>query len=98
MGDPQPSPDRILQLATGAWGTGILASGVIHSIFTQLAVGATRKELVAQRAGLSARGTQVLLDGLVGLGLVDVSTGTTATHPKRRSSSSRESRPTRAAV
>jgi hypothetical protein len=27
MGDPRPSPDRILQLATGACGTGILASG-----------------------------------------------------------------------
>lgn len=66
MGDPQPSPDKIMQLATGAWGTGILASGVIHSIFTHLGAGATTKEVVAQRAGLSERGTQVLLDGLRG--------------------------------
>src|SRR5829696_6881113 len=82
MGDPQPSPDRILQLATGAWGPGILASGVIHSIFTHLAVGATRMEVVAQRAGLSARGTQVLLDGLVGLGLVDVVDGNYRNSPE----------------
>jgi hypothetical protein len=82
MGDPQPSPDRILQLATGAWGTGILSSGVIHSIFTHLAVGAARTEIVAQRAGLSERGTQVLLDGLVGLGLVDVIDGNYRNSPE----------------
>jgi SAM-dependent methyltransferase len=71
-----------MQLATGAWGTGILASGVIHSIFTHLAAGATTKEEVAQRAGLSERGTQVLLDGLTGLGLVDLIDGNYRNSPE----------------
>jgi hypothetical protein len=39
-------------------------------------------EVVAQRAGLSARGTQVLLDGLVGLGLVDVIDGNYRNSPE----------------
>jgi hypothetical protein len=44
--------------------------------------GATRKEVVAQRAGLSERGTQVLLDGLVGLALVDVIDGNYRNSPE----------------
>ena len=75
MDDSQPSPERIMQLATGAWGAGILATGVIQSIFTHLDAGATTTQRVAQSAGLSERGTQALLDGLVGLGLVELIDG-----------------------
>ena len=82
MSDPELSPDGILQLATGAWGAGILATGVIHSIFTYLEAGATTTQDVATQAALSDRGAQVLLDGLVGLGLVDLSDGTYRNSPE----------------
>jgi SAM-dependent methyltransferase len=82
MGDPQLSPDGIMQIATGAWGAGILATGVIHSVFTHLEAGATTRQAVEQRAGLSERGTQALLDGLVGLGFVELVDGSYRNSPE----------------
>src|SRR6266571_4386084 len=82
MGDPQLSPEGIMQLATGAWGAGILATGVIHSVFTHLDAGATTKHALAKRAGLSERGTQALLDGLVGLGFLELSDGSYRNSPE----------------
>jgi ubiquinone/menaquinone biosynthesis C-methylase UbiE len=75
MGGSQPSPERIMQIATGAWAAGILGAGVIHSVFAHLESGADTNESVMKNAGLSARGTQALLDGLVGLGLVELIDG-----------------------
>ncbi len=82
MGETQLSPDGIMQLATGAWGASILATAVIHSIFTHLDAGATTKQAVAQLAGLSERGAQALLDGLVGLGLVELIDGNYCNSPE----------------
>lgn len=67
----QPSPERIMQIATGNWAQSILAASAIHSIFDHLEAGAETPEQVAKGADLSRRGTQALLDGLVGLGLVE---------------------------
>jgi SAM-dependent methyltransferase len=75
MNSSQPSPERIMQLGTGAWAAGILGAGVIHSVFTHLELGADTTQAVTEEAGLSARGTQALLDGLVGLGLVELIDG-----------------------
>jgi SAM-dependent methyltransferase len=64
-----------MQVATGAWAAGILGAGVIHSVFTHLESGADTNDAVMKTAGLSARGTKALLDGLVGLGLVELIDG-----------------------
>jgi SAM-dependent methyltransferase len=75
MAHGQPTPDRILQLANGYWATGILGVAASHSLFTHLEAGAGTAEQVAARAGISQRGAQALLDGLVGLGLVELRDG-----------------------
>jgi SAM-dependent methyltransferase len=67
----QVTPDRILQAACGVWATGILAAAASHSLFTHLDAGADTTEQLARTAGTSPRGTQAVLDGLVGLGLVE---------------------------
>ncbi|MDP3968377.1 MAG: methyltransferase [Nocardioides sp.] len=75
MNGSQLSPERIMQAATGAWAAGILGAGVIHSVFTHLESGADTREAISDSAGLSARGTNALLDGLVGLGFVELVDG-----------------------
>ncbi len=64
-----------MQFATGAWAAGILGAGVINSVFTHLEAGADTNEAVAKKAGLSVRGTEAVLDGLVGLGVVGLIDG-----------------------
>lgn len=71
----QPRSDRILRLITGYWATGILGSAATHSVFTHIEKGATTVDQVATRAGISHRGAQALLDGLVSVGLVEVHDG-----------------------
>lgn len=75
MSDRQLSPERILQLATGAWAASILGAGATHAIFTHIEAGATTAKAVAERAGIAERGAQCVLDGLVGLGLIEVVDG-----------------------
>jgi hypothetical protein len=71
MSITQSTPDRILQLASGLWATGILGAATSHSLFTHLDAGAGTAEALADSAGISERGAQAILDGLVGLGLVE---------------------------
>jgi predicted O-methyltransferase YrrM len=71
----QPTPERILQLANGYWATGILGAAASHSLFTHLEAGANTADQLAAKAGISERGTQTLLDGLVALGLVELRDG-----------------------
>lgn len=68
----QPTSDRIMRLITGYWATGILGTAATHSVFTHLAAGAADAVELAARAGISVRGAQALLDGLVSVGLVEV--------------------------
>lgn len=72
MSNDQPRPDRILEIANGYWATGLLGVAARHSLFTHLEAGVDTTEQLAAKTGLSERGTQTLLDGLVGLGLVEV--------------------------
>jgi ubiquinone/menaquinone biosynthesis C-methylase UbiE len=69
------TPDRIMQLINGYWATGIVGAAATHSVFTHLHAGADTADEVAVRAGISGRGARTLLDGLVSLGLVEVSGG-----------------------
>lgn len=71
----QPTPERILQLLNGYWATGILGAAASHSLFTHLEAGADTADQLAAKAGISERGAQTLLDGLVGLGLVELRDG-----------------------
>jgi SAM-dependent methyltransferase len=71
MTSTQPKPDRILRLINGYWATGILGAAASHSLFAHLDAGANNAGQLAGRAGISERGAQTLLDGLVSLGLVE---------------------------
>lgn len=75
MTDTRPTPDRIQQVATGAWATGILGSAVTHRLFTHLDAGEEPATRLAKQAGVSERGVQAVLDGLLGLGLVELRDG-----------------------
>lgn len=75
MSDRQPTPDQILQLATGGWRAGILGAAVTHSLFTHIHSGEDTAHKLAKRVGLSERGAQTILDGLVALGMVDLCDG-----------------------
>ncbi len=75
MSSDQPTPNRIMQLIFGYWGTGILGTAASHSLFTHIEAGADTADQLAHRAGISVRGAQALLDGLVSLELVEVRDG-----------------------
>ncbi|MFI9604703.1 class I SAM-dependent methyltransferase [Streptomyces sp. NPDC052043] len=75
MTNNQPSPDGILRLINGYWATGIVSASATHSVFTHLENGADTAADVAIRAGISERGAQTLLDGLVSVGLVGLRDG-----------------------
>src|SRR5260370_15816330 len=68
VGQRQPTSKRIMQLINGYWATGILGVAASHSLFTHLQAGADTASQLAARAGISRRGAQTLLDGLVRLG------------------------------
>jgi 2-polyprenyl-3-methyl-5-hydroxy-6-metoxy-1,4-benzoquinol methylase len=75
MTTTQVMPARIIQIATGTWGAAVLASAASHSLFAHLETGAKTASDIATRAGISERGTQALLDGLVALDLVELHDG-----------------------
>ena len=75
MNNSQPTPDRIVQLATGVWAAGILGSAVSHSVFAHLEDGEDTVSSLARSAGISERGAQTMLDGLLGLGLIGMCDG-----------------------
>ncbi len=75
MNAKQLSPEKITQLATGGWATAALGAAVTYGVFTLVDKGCRTASELATAAGLSPRGTQALLDGLVGLGLLTVSGG-----------------------
>jgi predicted O-methyltransferase YrrM len=64
-----------MQLINGYWATGIVGAAAKHALFTHLEEGADTAGPLAERAGISERGTQTLLDGLVSLGLVELHDG-----------------------
>jgi predicted O-methyltransferase YrrM len=64
-----------LQIATGVWAAGVLGTAASHSLFAYLENGEDSVEKLAKRANISKRGAQILLDGLVGLGLAELGDG-----------------------
>jgi len=71
-----PSPDRIMQSTLAAHAVAAtMAASCKHRLFTHIEAGADTVEEIAARAGISPRGTQALLDALVGLGFARVRDG-----------------------
>lgn len=67
----EPSALRtVLDHAYAYWRSAIFASALRHRIFDHIAQGATTPEAMARAANISPRGSQALLDGLVGLELL----------------------------
>lgn len=69
----RPTPDRIMRFITGGWAACIVGAAARHGIFSCLEDGPATCEQVAEKTDISRRGAQALLDGLTGLGLLDLS-------------------------
>jgi ubiquinone/menaquinone biosynthesis C-methylase UbiE len=77
-----PNPQAIMQLGTGAWANGILAAAVNLDLFTHIHEGANNADALVEATRVSQRGIQPLLDGCVGLDLLQVSDGTYRNTPE----------------
>jgi SAM-dependent methyltransferase len=64
------TPERIMQHLAGVWGGVMLATAAKVGLFTLVEEGVASAGRIAERAGISRRGAQALLDGMVALGLV----------------------------
>src|SRR5262245_23605983 len=71
----QPTPDRVMQIATGGWATSVLGAAARHGVFTALEGSPANADGLAKKAGISVRGAQALLDAVTGLGLLTLSDG-----------------------
>jgi Dimerisation domain len=65
-----PTPEGIMQLGFGYWGSKTLLSAVELGLFTALATGPQDAEALTQRLGLHPRGARDFFDALVALGMV----------------------------
>ena len=63
------TPEGILQLGLGFWGSKTLLSAVELGVFTHLAQGALSGKTLVERLGLNGRGAHDFLDALVALGM-----------------------------
>ena len=65
------TPEGILQLGLGFWGSKTLLSAVELGVFTHLAQGPLSAQTLSDRLGLSRRGAGDFLDALVALGMLE---------------------------
>ena len=65
-----PTPEGIMQLGFGYWGSKTLLSAVELGLFTALATGPQDAEALTQRLGLHPRGARDFFDALVALGML----------------------------
>lgn len=68
---PEPAPDRILQLGFAFWGSKTLLSAIELGVFTELAKGPADSATLTARLGLHPRSTRDFLDALVALGMLN---------------------------
>src|SRR5918995_259616 len=66
-----PTPECILQLGLGFWGSKTLLSAVELGIFSALAESPQDAETLRRRLGLHPRGARDFLDALVALGMLE---------------------------
>ena len=67
----QATPERIMQLGLGFWGSKTLLSAVEIGLFTELAKGSLDFETLAERLMLHSRSARDFLDSLVALGMLE---------------------------
>ena len=65
------TPEHIMQVGLGFWGSKTLLSAVELGVFTELAAGPQEGMALANRLGLHPRGARDFLDALVALGLLE---------------------------
>src|SRR4051812_16042475 len=65
------TPDAILQLGLGFWGSKTLLSAVELGVFTELARGPQSRDALAACLRLHPRGAADFLDALVALGMLE---------------------------
>ncbi len=71
MTTDQVTPERILQLGLGFWGSKTLLSAVELGVFTALAQGPRTAKSMRGELGLQPRGVDDFLDALVSLGMLE---------------------------
>ena len=76
------SPDAIMQLGFGYWGSKTLLSAVELGLFTELANGPVTIDEMRTRLGLHERGARDFLDALVALGMLKREQGKYANTPE----------------
>jgi precorrin-6B methylase 2 len=69
--EPTVTPDQILQLGFGFWGSKTLLSAIELGVFSTLASGPTSEEDLRSQLGLHTRSSPDFLDALVSLGMLD---------------------------
>ena len=67
---PQPTPDAIMQLGLGFWGSKTLLSACELGLFSELAAGPLGLEQLSERFRLHPRAARDFLDALVALGML----------------------------
>jgi hypothetical protein len=67
----QSTPERILSLGLGFWGSKTLLSAVEIGLFTELAKGSSDLETLSERLMLHPRSARDFLDALVALGMLE---------------------------
>src|SRR5262245_37442803 len=75
------TPDAIMQLGFGYWGSKTLLSAVELGLFTELAKGPLALDDIRARLNLHERGARDFLDALVALGMLQRAQGTYANTP-----------------
>lgn len=70
MGDRQLTPDRIMQLGLGFWGSKALLSAIELGLFTELAKGPGDAATLTKRLDLHPRSARDFFDALVALGML----------------------------
>ena len=78
----QATPERIMQLGLGFWGSKTLLSAVEIGLFTELAKGSLGFETLAERLMLHPRSARDFLDALVSLGMLERDGGQYANTPE----------------
>ncbi len=66
----QPTPDAIMQLGLGFWGSKTLLSAIELGVFTELAKGTADAATLTKHFGLHQRGSRDFFDSLVALGML----------------------------
>lgn len=67
---PQLTPDAIMQLGLGFWGSRTLLSAIELGLFTELAKGPVEATVLRRRLGLHQRSARDFFDALVSLGML----------------------------